>query len=318
MAEADKITRRADEAERARHVGASEAAAFATTAGAMLLGVLTGAEAAQHRSEHQPHQPAAEPTPPPAPAQPADAAPTPQQPASADHAPVQHDEHGSATQPTPADPTAMIHADTAPDPGIATAPDGGTAPTHVLVSSIPVWEFNAAADHAHAGTGGTGSAGSIAPSSVDPASLDQGSFDPGASIHQLAGTITGLVDAPLAIVSDAIANLSATVGQLTSSLSGTISHLTDSLTGAVTGLVHHAPVASVLEPLLTDILGPAPTPTDVSGTAGHGASMLDTAGAVPIAPLHSFPLHLGFLGQPTIDGHETHDGAFSALGVHHF
>jgi hypothetical protein len=307
MAEADKTTRRADEAERARHISASEAAAFATTAGAMLLGVLTGAEAAQHRSEHQPQQPAAEPTPPPSPAQPADAAPALQQPVSADHAQVQHDEHGSATPPTPADPAATIHADTALDLGNATeaAPDGRMAPTHVLVSSIPVWDFSAAADHAHSGAAG---AGSIAPSSVDPA----------ASIHQLAGTITALVDAPLAIVSDTIASLSATVEHLTSQLSGTISHLTDSLTGTVTGLLHDAPTPGALQPLLTDILGPAPTPTASSGTAEHGTSMLDTAGSIPIAPLHPFPLHLGFLGQPTIDGHDAHDGAFSALGVHHF
>src|SRR5258708_921738 len=135
MAEADKNTRRADEAERARHVGASEAAAFATTAGAMLLGLLTGVEAAQHRSEHQP-QPGHEPTLPPSPAQPAGVARA--QPASADHAPVQHDEHGSATQPTPADSAATIHADTAADPGIATeaTPDDGAVPTHSQVSSI--------------------------------------------------------------------------------------------------------------------------------------------------------------------------------------
>jgi hypothetical protein len=276
----------------------------------MLLGVLAGAEAAQHRSEHQP-QPAPEPTLPSSPAQPADAAPA--QPIATDHAPIQHDEHGSATQPTPADSAAMIHADTAPGSGIATeaAPDGGAGPAHFLVSSIPVWEFSA--DHAHAGTNSTGSGGSIAPSSLDPGSLDSG-----ASMHQLADTITGLVDAPLAIVSDTIASLSATVEHLTSQLSNTISHLADSLTGAVTGLLHDAPTAGVLQPLLTDVPAPAAQPTDLSGTAEHGASMFDTAGAVPIAPLHLFPLHIGFLGQPTIDGHETHDGAFSALGVHHF
>ena len=155
--------------------------------------------------------------------------------------------------------------------------------------------------------------GSITPSSVNPGVLDSGAF-----IHQLADTITGLVDASLAIVSDTIASLSTTVGQLTSSLSGTVNQLADGLTGAVTGLIHDTPVAGTLEPVLTDILGSAPKQADFSGTAEHGASMLDTAGAVPIAPLHPFPLHLGFLGQATIDGHETHDGAFSALGVHHF
>lgn len=309
MAEADKNTRRADEAERARHIGASEAAAFATTAGAMLLGILTGVEAAQHRSEH-PQPQSAEPTLPPSPAEIA-----PAQPAAADHRPIQQDGHGTVAQAAAVDSATTIHADTAPDPGFAAeaASHGGAVPAHALVSSIAVWEFSAPADRAHAGTISTGASGATAPSSADPGLLDSGTF-----IHQISDTITRLIDAPLAIVSDTIAGLSATIGQLTSSLSDTISHLTDSLTGAVTGLVHDAPVAGVLEPVLTDILGPAPTPTDFSGTAGHGASLLDTAGAVPIAPLQPFPLHLGFLGQPTIDGHETHDGAFSALGVHHF
>src|SRR3982074_160857 len=61
VALSDKNTRRADEAERARHIAAGEAVAFAT----MLLNLLNGAEAAQHRSEHQPEPPATEPTPPP-------------------------------------------------------------------------------------------------------------------------------------------------------------------------------------------------------------------------------------------------------------
>jgi hypothetical protein len=39
---------------------------------------------------------------------------------------------------------------------------------------------------------------------------------------------------------------------------------------------------------------------------------------VPTALLHPLPLQLGFLGQPTTGGHDSHDGAFSALGVHHF
>jgi hypothetical protein len=313
MAEADKNTRRADEAERARHIGASEAAAFATTAGAMMLGLLTGVEAAQHhRSEHPSQPQPAEPALPPA--QPADVAPA--QPAAADHGPILEDEHGTTAQPAPADSAPTIHADTAPDPGIAeeAAPDDdGTAPMHPAVSSIPVWESNTTADHAHAAADGTGTGGAIAPASVDPGLTDSGAF-----IHQLTDTITGLVDAPLAIISDTIASLNATVAHLTSSLSGTISQLSDSLTGTVTGLIHDAPVAGALQPLLTDILNPAPKPADLSGAAEHGTSMLDTAGAVPIAPLHPFPLHLGFLGQATIDGHDTHDGAFSALGVHHF
>ena len=81
---------------------------------------------------------------------------------------------------------------------------------------------------------------------------------------------------------------------------------------------HDGPAIGVLEPLVSNLLGPTQHATDFSGSTQHGASLLDTAGAIPTAALPPLPLHLGFLGQPTIDGHETHDGAFSALGVHHF
>jgi hypothetical protein len=120
-------------------------------------------------------------------------------------------------------------------------------------------------------------------------------------------------------VSHVISDVGATIGQLTSSLSGTINHLTDSLTGLASTLVHDAPVTAVVEPLLTDILGATQdtSPHSLDG-ASHNIPLLDMAGAIPMAPLHPLPLHLGFLGQPTIDGHETHDAAFSALGMHHF
>jgi ABC-type transporter Mla subunit MlaD len=155
--------------------------------------------------------------------------------------------------------------------------------------------------------GGAGHFGITAPSS----------FDLGTSVQQLADTITGLVDSSLAALSSTLANLSATVGQLTSSLSETVSHLTDGLTGTATSLTHDTP-AGLLEPLVSNLLGSTQHATDFSGSTQHGASLLDTAGAIPTAALPPLPLHLGFLGQPTIDGHETHDGAFSALGVHHF
>ncbi|WP_407192424.1 hypothetical protein [Bradyrhizobium sp. STM 3566] len=56
---------------------------------------------------------------------------------------------------------------------------------------------------------------------------------------------------------------------------------------------------------------------DSAATHDVGIAGLDTAGAVPMAALPSLTLHLGFFGQPS-DGHDLHDGAFSALGVHHF
>ena len=54
MAASDKSTRRTEDVERLRHLAATEAAAFSTTAGTMLLGLLTGAaEAAQQQHTHE-------------------------------------------------------------------------------------------------------------------------------------------------------------------------------------------------------------------------------------------------------------------------
>ncbi len=307
MAAADKNTRRSDEAERVRHIAAGEAAAFATTAGTMLLGLVTEAETAQHRNEPRPQTPPAPPSPP------AEAAAT--EGAPADHGPQREDQHAGAFEQPATDSAPTIHADGAvaiqsPDPaaGFDTAPAGEAIAPHVSPLSIPVWSFETLADHAPTAGGSVGLGGSTTPPSLDL----------GASIDQLADTITGLVDASLATVSQTVASLSATVGQLTSSLSGTIGRLTDSLTGTVTSTSHDAPAAATVEPLVADLLGPTPTATDSSGASLQGASLIDSAGTVPTALFQPPPLQLGFLGQPTIDGHETHDGAFSALGVHHF
>lgn len=298
MAVTDKHTRRTDEAERLHHIAAGEAAAFATTAGAMLLGVLATADAAQLRSEHQP-PPAIEPAPPPPHSHQIDVAPT--EPAPADVEPGHEDQHAGAMQAPMQDVASPIHADvmggaSAP---IETASADGAASAHFQVSSIPVWDFSA--DQVLAAADG-------APSSPDPA----------ASIHPLVDTIAGLVDTPLAVLSHTVASLSATVGQLTSTLSDSISHLTDELTGAFTGVAHGASVAGGIGTPLADALGSATQTPDLSGVPQHVTPLVDTAGTVPTAFLHPLPLHLGFLGQPTIDGHDVHDGAFSALGIHHF
>ena len=79
-----------------------------------------------------------------------------------------------------------------------------------------------------------------------------------------------------------------------------------------------ATATGLLAPLTSDLSGLSSGATDFSGAAHHDGSLFDTAGAIPTSLLHPIPLQLGFLGQPTIDGHEPHDGAFSALGGHHF
>lgn len=311
MAASDRNTRRANEAERARHIAGSEAAAFATTAGTMLLGLLAGAEAAQNRNEPQP--PAAATPPPPTP-HPNEVAPSGSTPT--DHPPTHVDRHAAVTEGSAADPIPMTHADAAaiveaPHPaGLADAPPDGQAVTaHPSTSSIPVWTVSATTHQPSSPPEeSTSINGATAPSSIDP----------GGPVHQLSDTIAGVVDASLAPVTQTIASLGTAVGQLTSSLSDSVSDLVGGLTGLVTNLTHHTPATDVAEPQVADIPGPTPAAADSPETIQHDASLFDTAGAVPMALLHPLPLHLGFLGQPTTDGHDTHDGAFSALGVHHF
>jgi hypothetical protein len=308
VAVSDRNARRSDEAERTRHISASDSVAFAT----MLLGLLNDADTVLHRMEHQPESRAAEP----AASRPHPTATAPAGLAPADPGPGHEEQHAGTIETPAADLSPVIHADATatiqPQDASATlddTPSGEVLATHTFASSPALSSFSASVDHAP----------SAGESNLHGGSTASSPFDFGASIHNLADTVTGIVDTTLATVSSTIASLSATVGQLTSTLSGTVSHLADGLTGAVTGLIHDAPVTGVLEPLVTDVLGSTPTiATDFSDAAHHGASLLDTAGAIPTTLLHPLPLQLGFLGQPTIDGHDMHDGAFSALGVHHF
>lgn len=307
MAESEKNARRSDEAERSRHISATESVAFAT----MLLGLLNDADAVLHRLEHEPEARAGEPaTPHPLPAEIVPAALVP-----ADPEPNSQDQHAGTIESPSADLSPALHSDAAAttlsqdaDTTLDHTPSGVVLATDAFASSPAVSSLSASVDHAPSAGASNGTGGNIASPTLDL----------GASVHTLADTVTGIVDTALATVSSTIASLSATAGQLTSSLSGTVSHLTDGLLGAITGATHDAPATGVLEPLVADLLGPALSPADFSGDTHHGASLLDTAGAIPTSLLHPMPLQLGFLGQPTMDGHEPHDGAFSALGVHHF
>jgi hypothetical protein len=300
MAEADKNARRSDEAERSRHISATESAAFAT----MLLGLLNDADAVLHRLENE-----AESAAHPHPAEIAPAALVP-----ADPGPGHDDQHAGAAETPATDLSPTMHADAAAaipplDATIDHTAAGDTPATNVLTSSPALSSFSAFIDHAPSTAESTASHGG---------SITSSSFDLGASVHTLADTVTGIVDTALATVSSTISSLSATVGQLTSTLTDTVSHLVDGLTGTVSGLIHDTPATGLLAPLTTDLSGPTSSATDLSGAAQHDVPLLDTAGAIPTSLLHPIPLQLGFLGQPTMDGHEPHDGAFSALGVHHF
>lgn len=306
MAESEKNARRSDEAERSRHIAATESVAFAT----MLLGLLNDADTVLHRLEHEGAR-AAEPA--AAPAHPAEIIPASLAPTDPD--PHHDDQHAGTIESPTADLSPALHADATatalPQDANATpaaASSGEVLATEAVASSPAPLSVSASLDHApSAGASSASSAGIASPS-----------LDLGATVHSLTDTVTGIVDTALATVSSTIASLGTTVGQLTTGLTGTVSHLLDGLTGTGTGATYDAPGTGLLEPLTTNLSGLTSSATDFSGTAQHDIPLLDTAGAIPTSFLHPIPLQLGFLGQPTMDGHEPHDGAFSALGIHHF
>jgi hypothetical protein len=306
MAESEKNARRSDEAERSRHISATESVAFAT----MLLALLNDADTVLHRLEHEGEaraEDAAASHMPPAEIAPAALVPADPEP--------KHDQHAGTTETPAADLSPAVHADATaavpPQDAGATldhTPAGEVLATNALASSPALSSFGTPTDHAPSAGAGSGTGGSIASPTLDL----------GASVHTLADTVTGVVDTALATVSSTISSLNATVGQLTSTVTDTVSHLVDGLTGVVSGLLHDAPATGLLAPLATDLSGLTSSTTDLSGATQHDVPLLDTAGAIPTSLLHPIPLQLGFLGQPTMDGHEPHDGAFSALGIHHF
>lgn len=311
MAASEHNNRRADRAEIARHITTEETVAFMTA----LVAFLKEAEASGHHAGN-----AAQPVPTDLP--PAHADPVPPEATPADRQPVSGDHHADAgaapTGETPvhtdattggasnAGATADIAA-TTDSPASASVP----ADSHAMTPLAP-----AAADHLPASSATSAHTDVTASATIDPVS----------SLHELGSTITDLVDTSLAAVSHTLDSLTTTVTQLTSTITGTIGQLTDSVTGLVGGLLHsvggdaqhdaHGP--DLFNALVTDIVS-TPLASPHEGAAPHDVDIggLDTAGAVPMAALPPLTLHLGFLGQPG-DGHDIHDGAFSALGVHHF
>lgn len=315
MAASEQNNRRAEKAEIARHITTEETVAFMTA----LVAFLKEAEGAGHHVGND-----TQPLPtgmPPAPAHAAD--PAPLEMAPGERQSVSGDQHADASAPTTSEASTALHADVAAG-GVSHAgaaadlaamtdsPVSATAPaeSHASTSVVAV-----ASDHS-SGTSGSSTHADVATSA---------SIDPASTLHELGATITNLVDTSLAAVSQTLDSLSTTVSQLTSSVTGTIGQLTDSVTGLVGGLLHSvggdahdASSPDLFSALVTDIVStPLATPHDAATTHAVDIGGLDTAGAVPMAALPPLTLHLGFLGQPS-DGHDLHDGAFSALGVHHF
>lgn len=308
MAASEQNNRRAEKAEIARHITTEETIAFMTA----LVAFLKEAEAAGHHGGHDAQPPPFDVPPPPAHA----TDPAPAEVTPGDHQHVPGDQHADVSVPSTSETSTTLHVDGtsgdvphADGNTVAAMTDSPVNATVAIDSHAPV-----ASDHATEAAGGSTHAAIATSASIDPSS----------SLHDLGSTITNLVDTSLSAVSHTLDSLSTTVSQLTSTVTGTIGQLTDSVTGLVGGLlhsvgsdVHEASSPDLFSALVTDIVGtPLASPHD-SAAPHVDIGGLDTAGAVPIAALPPVTLHLGFLGQPT-DGHDLHDGAFSALGVHHF
>lgn len=317
MAASEQNNRRAEKAEIARHITTEETIAFMTA----LVAFLKQAEGAGHHSGLD-----AQPLPsnvPPTPAHAAD--PTPVDPAPADaapgdHQPVSGEQHADASTPPTGTTATALHVDAATGSVLHTVSTSSVAVTTDGPFSTTVQADShevAPVAHDHVGESGGGGAHADVATSA--------SIDPPSSLHDLGSTITNFVDTSLSAVSHTLDSLSTTVSQLTSTVTGTIGQLTDSVTGLIGGLLHsgggdahEASSPDLFSALVTDIVStPLASPHASAATHDVDIGALDTAGAVPMAALPPVTLHLGFLGQPT-DGHDLHDGAFSALGLHHF
>jgi|GEM_PF-2664049 len=314
MAASEQNNRRAEKAETARNITTEETVAFMTA----LVAFLKEAEAAGHHGSSDAQRTLDLPS---TPAHLGD--PTPAETMPGDHQPIFGDQHADASAP-PADATSTaLHMDVA-DVAVSHA-DGGVEVA--ATRDIPVSATAPADSHAAAPIAPVASdhSGAISTSSTHADVATSVSIDPASSLHELGSTITNLVDTSLAAVSHTLDSLSTTVTQMTSAVTGTIGQLTDSVTGLVGGLlhsvggdIHDASAPDLFNALVTDIVNTPPTSHHDSATTHHAdISGLDTAGAVPMAALPPLTMHLGFLGQPS-DSHDIHDGAFSALGVHHF
>lgn len=313
MAASERNNRRADKAEQARHITTEETVAFMTA----LVAFLKEAEGAGH------HGGDAQPVPTDLPSTPVHAVdPTPAETTPGEHQPVTDDRHADAVVAPIGATSTALHADGANgsvshadgNADVAAMTDGPVSESVSPASHI-VTPAAVASDHL-SGTSANSTHTDVATST---------SIDTPSSLHELGSTITNLVATSLSAVAHTLDSLTSTVTQLTSTVTGTIGQLTDSVTGLVGGLLHSvggdahdASSPDLFSALITDIVStPLATPHEAATTHGVDIGGLDTAGAVPMAALPPLTLHLGFLGQPS-DGHDLHDGAFSALGVHHF
>lgn len=296
-----RAARKPEEIERAHNAVATKNAALDITTATMLLGILAGTVEARHapptirEGDHPNDSNAAAP---PVPASDDETSTA----ANADA--VEHERptaHESSIQ-LP-DASANLHA---------TATAGASIDVHLPADNNSQVQSDVTlsldAEHVHVDLGAAASL-EMPPTVSDSSGANAAEGHLPSLATDISATISTTLDASLATLSNTITAVTGEVQHLVSNLPS-LGNLTDAITATATDLTQStlsAPNAAVGVLVSSTLDGHAESPPP----------LLDTSGLMPVGQTMA-PLHIGFMGQPQPDGHDTHDGAFSALGLHHF
>jgi hypothetical protein len=323
-----KRPRDIDDTERARSMPEAEATALSTVAMTMFLSVLAEAEAAKRQQLNalQPEETASQTAPPPptAAAQAITAAPAD---ASSSPQPEQHPADGMTTETPPAhpefaslaEPSHVSEADRQQSDESATA-NAWQSADHIATTSgfVPDLHVPNQADSAS----WTGLAGHAATSTTQTHDLagPAPSLSLADGLHDIVGRLTTTIADISADLQHQLASVTSDLSNLTTAITSDLSHLnttvSDTVASVTQGVADAAASipASAADALVSGVFGSA-SQSPVPNLTDHDLPMLDTGGIIPVSLDHA-PLQLGFLGQPHVEGHDPHDGAFSALGIH--
>jgi hypothetical protein len=315
MAKTRKPTR-IDDVERARTGVEIETASLATTAVTMYLAALAQAEAAKRAgAEHDPLVPST-PLPDPAHLTAGQGATSPTDEISS----AQPDRAGASPSALPADAISPAPA-AQPQPWEQASQPAESAP---FASDAP--DANAAVGSAGVPGGqvfggqvfgGQAFGGQPIPyQSPETSGAISHSGEPGPPDFGFA--FADSMNESMAGLSNAMADLGASLQQQLTSLAPDLSGLGTAISSTVTeatGLALSIP-ASAADMLVSGVFGTGSAGLPGVSPDDEGA-LIDTGALVPV-PSDLAPLQLGFLGQSLADAHNPHDGAFSALGIHTF
>lgn len=290
-----RAARKPEEIERAHSAVATKNAALDITTATMLLGILAGTVEARHASPATPEGDHPNDSSSLTPPVPADESGTSTETHAMEH--VQPTTHDSSTQLL--DAQADFHA---------TASAGTSIDVHLPTDNGPVQRDVALSldvQNVHVDLGSTASLQTPqAASDPSESSPSEGHFP--SLTTDISAPISTALDASLATLSSTITAVTSEVQHLVSSLPS----LGNLITSTATNLTQWPLSAPTVT---TDAL----VTSAFDRHAENPPPLLDTSGLMPVGQTMA-PLHIGFMGQPQPDGHDTHDGAFSALGLHHF